>query len=175
MDLEKAEKEMDKFFRTHSQKDLLKSLYEEPLERMKKYNRKLWEEVIDKQLEFDDEDTWYSRDPNIKKYNNLWFCFNPYVDEKLPWRNCENADFPTRFLLLEDNGKQMVTTLMIGQGAVRDVVTVEGFKSWMERNKWNYKLQEKATTLDEIEQVLNETIKGMEEDIENASDEKESE
>ena len=93
----------------------------------------------------------------------------------MPWRNCENADFPTSFLLIEDNGKQMVTTLMIGQGAVRDVVTVKGFKSWMKRNKWDYKLQEKATTLDEIEQVLNETIKGMEEDIENASDEKESE
>lgn len=165
---EERMKAVDEFFKNKSQRDCIEMLYNGPIERMEAFDRKLWEEVIDNQIEVGDEDAWYSKDPKIHKFKDLWHCFNPYVDERLPWVDVEDADFPTRFLLLEHNGKQLITSLMIGQGAACDTCTVEGFKKWMKRNKWTAKIPKKGTTLDELALAMKDTVREMKEAIRNA-------
>lgn len=168
MKFEEKLKKIDKFFDDKSQRDIMEMMYNDPIKRMEAFDRKLWEEVIDNQIEVGDEEAWYSKDPNIHKYKDMWHCFNPYVDERLPWVEVEDADFPTKFLLLEHNGKQLITSLMIGQGAACDTCTVEGFKEWMKRNKWTAKIPEKGTTLDDVALAMKDTVREMKEAIRNA-------
>ena len=167
MTVEEMQQHIDNFFNTHSQKDILTSMYEEPIKRMRGFNRSLWEEAIDNQIELNDENCWYSEVPNINKFKDLWLCLSPHIGDKIPWQECDNASFPTSFFIVEHNGKQMVVTLMVGQGSSMDLTTVDGFKSWMDRIGCTYTMPE-PITLDELEYAIRITADELEKEINEA-------
>ena len=153
-----------------SPRELLDTMYRPYIEHMKTFDRVMWEEAIDKELSLGDENCWYSENPEVNKFKDLWNIFNPAIDERIPWISVENADFPTRYFGVEHNGKTSIVTLMIGQGSAMDIVPLDGFLKWMKRNKWKVRVPDKSLTLDELEKTIIDTIADLEDSIKNASD-----
>lgn len=170
MDIEEMKKSIDEFFDTHSPRDLVESMYRPFIEHMKTFDRAMWEEAIDRELSLGDEQCWYSDDPEVNKFKDLWNIFNSEIDERIPWISVENADFPTRYFGVEHSGKTSIVTLMIGQGSAMDIVPLKGFLKWMKRNKWKVRVPDRALTLDELEKTVIDTIADLEDSIKNASD-----
>lgn len=170
MDIEEMKKSIDEYFDTHSPRDIVETMYRPFIEHMKTFDRAMWEEAIDRELSLGDEQCWYSEDPEVNKFKDLWNIFNTHIDERIPWICVENADFPTRYFGVVHNGKTSIVTLMIGQGIAMDIVPLDGFLKWMKRNKWKVRIPDKTLTLDELEKAAKDTIADLEDRIQIASD-----
>jgi len=153
-----------------SQRELVETLFRPLIEHMKTFDRAMWEEAIDKELSLGDEQCWYSEDPDVNKFKDLWNIFNPEIDKRIPWICVENADFPTFYFGVVHNGKISIVTLMIGQGSAMDIVPLDGFLKWMKRNKWKVRIPDKTMTLDDLEKAAKDTIAYLEDRIQSASD-----
>ena len=74
-------KAIDHFFDTRSQKDILKSLYEDDIKDYKKFDRKLWERIIDEQLELSDEHLLYFADEeNMSEFKHIFSTFHASLE-----------------------------------------------------------------------------------------------
>lgn len=172
MNYKDMKKVIDHYFDTHSQKDILKSMYEDDIKAYKKFDRKLWERIIDEQLELSDEHLLYFADKeNMSEFKHIFSTFRASLEDLLPWTQTTDYDFPTMFHVFEHNGKQIVVVLMIGQGSSMDTCTVKGFKKWMKRNKTKFEMP-KSITLDEFEVAVKKTLASIRKKIREASDEK---
>ena len=169
MDLEAQKQAINNFFKTHTQKQILESFYKDDIKYFSEFDRRLVEKVIDNQIELSDEHLYYCHEKDgTTEFLPIFHTFRSSLD--LPWVECTHVDFPTSFLLLEHDGKQMVLSLMIGQGSAMDFCTVEGFKKWMERNEAKYEWPEKAMTVDELSKRVSDTLAEINNKIANAKD-----
>lgn len=173
MDLDKAMKEIDRFFNTHSQKDLRKMFYENDLKCIPTFDRSMWEEVIENEMSLGDEECWYSSDPGKKRFAEFWSPITRAVRDELPFQFGDISGFPLEFFVVEHNGKKSVVSYMYGQGCAADVCALEDFKAWMKRPpESNIPVDEtKSVTLDQLEATLKKVLKMINEAIETASEE----
>ena len=112
MTLEENLAAMNKWFDSKSPRDLLKMRYEHDLEAIPKFNADLLKEAIDKQLCLGDEECFYSKDPEIHKFAELWTAISSVVSQHLPFQNIEESVFPLEFFIVENNGKKSVISFM---------------------------------------------------------------
>lgn len=150
--------ELKTYLATHTQAQVLKDVYGDEVERIKRFDADLWKDAIENQVEIGDEALFYSDDSSpMKKYMQLFASWSYIVDDKLPWQSVEKSDFPTKFLIIENDGRCVVMSVMYGQGAVCDILPVDKFKSWMERCQNEYIFDEsKVITVDYMEKVFHE-------------------
>jgi hypothetical protein len=71
--------EIDRFFTTHTCAQIARSMFEDDIESMKKFDKQLWEEIIGESICLDDGDLCYvSSDykPELIKFKSAfcWFC-----------------------------------------------------------------------------------------------------
>lgn len=165
-DLYAAKKRLDELLgQTRGQK--LKLMYGDDVEHLKKFNKDLWKEAINNQISISDEELWYAKDDDpMKKYLPLFEGWSGIIDGEMSWQFVEESDFPIQFLIIEDNGKRIVMSVMFGQGSVCDIMPENEFKNWMERceNKYQYD-SSKVISVDKIEKVVKENIERMEKDF----------
>lgn len=170
MDIEKQKSVIENYFKSHSTRDIMKSFYKDDLKDYEAFDRKLWEEIIDKQLELNDEHlAYFAEEEGMTRFSHIFSTFHSTLEKELPWTVCENCTFPTMFHLFEHNGKQIIVTLMVGQGCTMDTCTVKGFKKWMVRNKTTFTMPA-PVTLDEFETAVKKTLERLNRDIANAND-----
>ena len=81
MDIEEMKKSIDEFFDTHSPRDIVETMYRPFIEHMKTFDRAMWEEAIDRELSLGDEQCWYSEDPEVNKFKDLWNIFNTHAPD----------------------------------------------------------------------------------------------
>lgn len=164
MDMEKAKEQIKNYFETHSHAEIMKSMYGKSVERMKSFDASLWKDAIANQVDIGDEDLYYAdEDEPDKKYLPLFDSWSSLVDPKVPWQEVEESMFPTVFTIIEDNGKRVVFSIVIGQGAISSISPIEYFKDWMDRCENKYTFDEtKSITVDELEKVFKETIEEYE-------------
>jgi hypothetical protein len=165
MDIEKAKDQIKNYFETHSHAEIMKNMYGESVERMESFNASLWKDAIVNQVDIGDEELYYAdkNEPN-KKYLPLFDSWSALVDPKIPWQEVEESMFPTVFVIIEDNGKRVVFSIMVGQGSASSICSIDNFKEWMERCENEYTFDEsKFITVDELEKVFKETIEEYEE------------
>lgn len=71
--------------------------------------------------------------------------------------------FPICFVIIEDNGKRVVYSIMIGQGSASTICSIDDFKEWMKRCENKYTFDEsKFITVDDLEKAFKETIEEYE-------------
>lgn len=159
-------KELDEYIDTHTPQEIYKTMFSEEYARLKKFNRQLWEKVINEQLEFSDEELFYSDNKILKQYNDADFLYLSNALLNLDNQNVDKSDFPIVFYGVKNNGKAIIIATMIGQGSVTNTCTLNGFKQWMERCKNTYSIDEsKFYTLDELEAKVNNAIQQYENTI----------
>lgn len=172
IDIEKMKEQIKEYFEMHSQRDILEKFYKDTLETIDKFDKELWVSAINEQIALDNEELFYTDDPEKKKYEHLFDIFSHgvghLIDEKIPWTEVKDTDFPTSFRIFENNGDQLAVTLMIGQGCAIDVCPISDFKKWMERIGGKYEMPE-PLKLDDLEQMLKDGKKEILEKIANAS------
>lgn len=152
--------ELKTYLATHTQAQVLKDMYGDSVERIKGFDADLWKDAIENHVEISDETLFYADDRSpMKKYIPLFSSWSSIVDDKLPWQSVEKSDFPTRFLIIEKDGKRVVMSVMYGQGAVCDILPVDKFKSWMERCQNEYTFDEsKVITVDTLKVIFREVV-----------------
>lgn len=172
MDIVLCKKAIKNYFATHTQKDILKDMYEDDIKDYLKFNRKLWEKVIDEQIEIDRETLQYFHmEKKLTPLLHIFDTFHSSLEERLPWIRCDgNCDFPTMFRVFSHGDKKIVLVLLIGQGSSMTLVTPKSFRKWMKRIDATYKFPRKATTLDEFESAVKDTLKSLRKQIRNAKD-----
>lgn len=164
MDIEKQKEQIKKYFETHSHAEIMKDMYGDSVERMKSFDASLWKDAIVNQVDITSEELYYSEDnyPN-KKYLPLFDSWSSLVDPKIPWQEVEESMFPICFVIIEDNGKRVVFSIMVGQGSISTICSIDDFKDWMKRCENKYTFDEsKFITVDELEKVFKETIEEYE-------------
>lgn len=153
-------KSLNTYLKSHSTGEIMQDLYGDSIKALKRFDADLWKEAIENQIHAGDEELFYAKDDyKYKKYLKL-FAWSNLIDEKLPWQSVDECDFPTSFLIIEDSGKRLVMTMMMGQGTVMDLMPERKFKSWMKRceNSYNYD-KSKFITVDELRKIVKTTIK----------------
>lgn len=164
MDIEKAKEQIKNYLETHTHGEIMRDMYGDSVERMKSFDASLWKDAIANQVDFGDEELYYAEDndPN-KKYLPLFDTWSSLVDPKIPWQNVDECMFPTCFVIIEDNGKRLVYSIMVGQGSASTICSVENFKSWMNRCENKYTFDEtKFITVDDLEKAFKATIEEYE-------------
>ena len=143
----------------------MKHLYGKNVERMKSFDASLWKDAIANQVDIGDEELYYANeDEPDKKYLPLFESWTSLVDPKIPWQNVEESMFPICFTIIEDNGKRVVFSIMVGQGSASSICSIDNFKEWMKRCENKYIFDEtKFITVDELEKIFKETIEEYEE------------
>lgn len=165
MDIEKQKEQIKKYFETHSHAEIMKDMYGDSVERMKSFDASLWKDAIVNQVDITSEELYYSEDnyPN-KKYLPLFDSWSSLVDPKIPWQEVEESMFPICFVIIEDNGKRVVFSIMVGQGSISTICSIDDFKDWMKRCENKYIFDEsKFITVDGLEKAFKETIEEYEE------------
>ena len=176
MDLEEKLAAMHKWFDSKSPRDLLKMRYEHDLKAIPKFNPSLMKEAIDKQMCLGDEECFYSKDPELNKFADLWTGLTSVVSQHLPFQNVEESMFPIEFFIVENNGKKSVISFMYGQGVAADIMPIAEFESWMKRCDNKYAINtELFVSVDQLKTIMENVLKAIQEDIANASDERKSE
>lgn len=174
IDIAAMKERINEYFETHSQQDILKKFYKDTLETIDKFDKELWVSAINEQIGLGNEELFYTDDPEKKKYEHLFDIFSNgvghLIDEKIPWTEVKDTDFPTCFRIFEHNGYQLAVTLMIGQGSAIDVCPVSEFKNWMKRIGGHY-TPPKPLKLDDLEKMLKEGKQEILDKIANASTE----
>jgi len=169
MDIDAQKEAIKNYYKTHTQKQILETFYKDDLKVFGEFDRSLVEKVIDNQMELDDEHLYYCHEEEgLTEFLPIFRTFRDSLG--LPWIECGDTDFPTFFVVLEHDGKQMVLSLMIGQGSSMDFCTVDGFKSWMKRIRCTYKWPEKAITVDELEKMVADRLAEINNKIASAKD-----
>lgn len=165
MDIEKQKEQIKKYFETHSHAEIMKDMYGDSVERMKSFDASLWKDAIVNQVDITSEELYYLEDnyPN-KKYLPLFDSWSSLVDPKIPWQEVEESMFPICFVIIEDNGKRVVFSIMVGQGSISTICSIDDFKDWMKRCENKYIFDEsKFITVDGLEKAFKETIEEYEE------------
>lgn len=161
--------EIDRIFTTHTRAQIARSMFEDYVELMKKFDKQLWKKIIDEGICLDDGDLCYvSSDykPELVKFKNAfcWFCPS-IIPNDLPWQEDERADFPTSFMLIKHNDKFIVLTVMIGQGTAVGTTTLAYFTGYDFETKSKYEIKidkDKFITLDDLEKTIKESYKAIE-------------
>lgn len=176
MNLEENLAAMRKWFDSKSPRDLLKMRYEHDLNAIPKFNADLLKEAIDNQLCLGDEECFYSKNPEIHKFADLWAPISSVVSQHLPFQNIEESVFPLEFFIVENNGKKSVISFMYGQGVASDIMPIPEFEAWMKRCDNKYAINtELFVTVDQMSEIMKNVLLAIKEDIANASDERKSE
>lgn len=164
MDIESAKDQIKKYFETHSHAQIMKNMYGKSVERMRRFDAGLWKDAIANQVDVSDDDLWYAKDDDpMKRYLTLFESWASIVDPKIPWQEVEESSFPIMFVIIADNGKRAVMSVMVGQGAVSSICSVDAFKGWMDRCENKYTFDEaKLITVDALETVFKETVEEYE-------------
>ena len=169
MDIDAQKEAIKNYYNTHTQKQILETFYKDDIKVFGEFDRSLVEKVIDNQMELGDEHLYYCHEEEgLTEFLPIFKTFRDSLG--LPWIECGDTDFPTFFVVLEHDGKQMVLSLMIGQGSAMDFCTVDGFKSWMNRIRCTYKWPEKAITVDELAKMVADRLAEIKNKIANAKD-----
>lgn len=152
--------ELQQYFATRTHEQVMKDMYGDSVDRLKTFDSDLWKDAIANQVEIGDEELFYADDSDpMKKYLPLFDCWSSIVDYKLPWQNVDESAFPIQFIIIEDAGKRVVMSVMVGQGAVCDILPIDKFKGWMEQCENKYVFDEsKYITVDDMKIVFNEVI-----------------
>lgn len=162
--IEQIIQELKTCFETHTPGQIMKDMYGDIVERLKKFDANLWKEAVDIQLAVGDEELYYADESyQKKKFLPLFECWASIVDDKLPWQSVDESAFPIQFLIIENSGKRLVMSVMVGQGAVCDILPIDNFKAWMERCDNKYTFDEtKFVTVDDMTKAFKETIEEYE-------------
>ena len=154
---------IDDFFDKHTAAQIHRDMYGDDVESMKKFDKKLWADIIENQVEFNDEDTYY--DPDFSEYEGAFCWFHPSVlkEEINNYFQDQECTFPTQEMIITNNGKSIILGVMIGQGTSLSVINFETKKDWCERNKYKDCLDyNKVITLDELEKLIKDSYTEME-------------
>jgi len=162
--MEENSKKIEDYFANVSSEHIHKAMYGDDYKRLKLFDRKLWEKMIDEQLEFSDEDLFYSTDEELKPFKDKSFFYS--VDNSLNERFqadhvqvISESDFPTLFYIVKHNDKEMFVVTMIGQGSITNTCTREHFIEWMNNCGNKYEIDENIfITIDEMEALVNLAI-----------------
>lgn len=176
MKLEDRLAAMNEWFDSKSPRDLMKMRYEHDLKAIPQFNPDLVKEAIDKQLCLGDEECFYSDDPEKHKFSELWTGLTSVVTQHLPFQNVEESDFPLEYFIVENNGKKSVISFMYGQGVAADIMPIPEFEDWMKQCNNKYAINtELFVSVDQMSEIMQNVLKAIQEDIENASDKRKSE
>lgn len=158
--IEQIIQELKTYFDTHTDGQIMKDMYGDSVERLKKFDANLWKEAVDIQLVVGDEELYYADESYPKKkFLPLFEAWASIVDDKLPWQSVDESAFPIQFLIIEDSGKRLVMSVMVGQGAVCDILPIDNFKAWMDRCENKYTFDEtKFATVDNMATTFNDVI-----------------
>lgn len=157
MDIEKAKEQIKNYFETHTHGEIMRDMYGDSVERMKSFDASLWKDAIANQVDITSEELYHS------VYLPLFDTWSSLVVPKIPWQNVDECMFPTCFVIIEDNGKRLVFSIMVGQGSASTICSVENFKSLMNRCENKYTFDEtKFITVDDLEKAFKATIEEYE-------------
>lgn len=153
-------KKIENYFANITPEQMRKAMYEREYAALKQFDRHLWEKMIDEQLEFSDEDLFYSNDDILAPFKDVSFFFS--VDNALTGlktQHVDESDFPTMVYIVKHNDKEMFVVTMVGQGSVTDTCTREHFLDWMTKCDNKFTIDDtKVYTVDDLEKLVSDAI-----------------
>jgi len=153
-------KKIENYFANITPEQMRKAMYEREYSALKQFDRHLWEKMIDEQLEFSDEDLFYSNDDILAPFKDVSFFFS--VDNALTGlktQHVDESDFPTMFYIVKHNDKEMFVVTMVGQGSVTDTCTREHFLDWMTKCDNKFTIDDtKVYTVDDLAKMVSDAI-----------------